>query len=76
MANAAVDQDLVDQLADALGESTTGVTINVTDTSATFNSSQSDSADPAKVAHRFSISTKSNSLITAIVGALQATGRP
>ena len=76
MANPAVDTDLVDQLASAFGENTTAVTINVSDDSATFNSAQSDGADPAKVTHKFVLSTKSETLMTAIVAALQATGRP
>ncbi len=76
MANAAEDQALVDQLAEAFSVNTTAVTINVTDTAAKFNGTQSDSATPADLVHRFTISTKSETLMTAIVAALQATGRP
>ena len=76
MSNPAIDADIAAQLAIALGVNTTAVTISVTDTGAQFRSSQNDTSDPGVVAHKFSITTKSDALITAIVDALVLEGRP
>ena len=76
MANAAIDQDIVDQLAVALGVSNTAVLINMTDTGATFSSKQEDGTSSTDIKHTFTLKTSSPSLMSAIVAAVQATGRP
>lgn len=76
MANPAADQALVDQLAEAFDGQTAGVTIVVTDTSINFKSNQKDGTESGAVKHSIKITTSSNVLATAIVGAIQATGRP
>ncbi len=76
MANAAADQALVDQLAEAFSVDTTKVTINVADDRIKFDSAQADGVTPNDLVHTFVIKTKKETLITAIVAALQTTGRP
>lgn len=74
MANPAADQALVDQLTEAFDGQTAAVSINVTDTSINFKSTQKDST--TEVRHVIQVVTSSNALITALVGAIQSTGRP
>ncbi len=76
MANAAAEQALVDQLAEAFSVPTTRVIINVADDRIKFDSTQVDSAVPQDLVHTFVIKTKKESIITAIVAALQTEGRP
>lgn len=75
MANAAVDQALVDQLAEAFSVTNTKVTILVTDTTVKFESTQDDSPS-GTLKNQIVIKTADRPLMTAIVAAIQSTGRP
>ncbi len=75
MANAAAEQALKDQLADAFTVTTTRVTINVNDTKITFNAVQNDSAVANDLIHTLVIKTTKEALITALVDEIVATGR-
>lgn len=76
MANPTADQSLADQVAEAFTEATSRVKIEVTDTITDFKNTQVDTAVSADIVHEFRIRTKSETLISAIVAALVATGRP
>lgn len=76
MANSNADQQLVDQVVEAFSVPTTKVAIQVSDKRINVASQQNDDADPTKLVHTFQLSTTSSALITAIVEALQSTGRP
>ena len=76
MANAAADTALQDQLTEAFSVNTTKVEIVVTDERINFRSVQVDGVTPSDLVHTIRFQTKSESLISALVAALVATGRP
>ena len=76
MANSAADSSLQDQVTEAFSVTTTRVDIVVTDTRISVQSIQDDDANPSNLVQQFRIRTTSKALISAIVAAVVATGRP